>query len=141
MKIFTQEKNTTADGSITLFATTNNYVADSVSVLMIENETVTSPAFNELGANFIEMVVPPTGLLVFTYQYEDADIVDVNTIVPGLAPWDSTKILKLINLIKLMQTNIETLEVALGNRVAKQEFNSWSAEIEKSIDDLKSLVS
>ena len=140
MKIFTQEKNTTADGRITLFATTNNYVADSVSVLMIENETVTSPAFNELGANFIEMVVPPTGLLVFTYQYEDADIVDVNTIVPGLAPWDSTKVLRLINLIKLMQTNIETLEVALGNRVAKQEFNSWSAEIEKSINDIKSLI-
>jgi hypothetical protein len=140
MKIFTQEKNTTADGSITLFATTNNYVADSVSVLMIENETVTSPAFNELGANFIEMVAPPTGLLVFTYQYEDADIVNVNTIVPGLSPWDSTKILRLINLIKLMQTNIETLEVALGNRVAKQEFNSWSAEIQKSIDELKLLL-
>ena len=39
-----------------------------------------------------------------------------------------------------MQTNIETLEVALGNRVAKQEFNSWSAEIEKSINDIKSLI-
>ena len=141
MKTLVQEKNTTADGVITLFATNNNYIAGSVSVLWLDEGIVRCPDFNELGANFIEIVslVPITGTLLFTYEYENPDIVNVNSIVPGLAPWDSTKVLKLITIVTSMQETLNTMETALGNRVSKQEFNSWSAEIELSLTELRTL--
>ena len=84
-------------------------------------------------------MVPIVGTLLFTYEYENPDIVNVNSIVPGLAPWDSTKVLKLITIVTSMQETLNTMETALGNRVSKQEFNSWSAEIELSLTELRTL--
>lgn len=140
MRILKQETNTTADTIITVFQTEYNYIANTVVAYEVNGSTITSSTVTELGGNFIEINPAPSGKLIVTYEYENAEVVDVNSIIPGLAPWDSTKVLKLINLIKLMQDNIEELQLALGARVAKQEFNSWSAVIQQDIENLKSIV-
>ena len=74
------------------------------------------------------------------YEYDNPDIVDVNTIIPGLAPWDSKKVLKLIEAIQDIQISTARMEAYLIDRVSKTEFNAWSCSIETKIQELQRLI-
>ncbi len=141
MRSLTKEINTNADGTIELFSVVHNYVADTVTVIeVLPDNTTKYLDVIELGNNFIQLTPAPNGKLVVMYEYDNPDIVDVNTIIPGLAPWDSKKVLKLIEAIQDIQISTARMEAYLIDRVSKTEFNAWSCSIETKIQELQRLI-
>lgn len=141
MKTLVKEINTTANGTTELFSVENNYIEDSVLVTVVDVDNVVKLVDAiELGNNFIQITPAPTGKLIILYEYDNPSVVDVDTIIPGLKPWDSTKILKLITAIQDIQTSVLAIEGYLKQRVSKQEFNSWSYAIETKIKELQALI-
>ena len=115
MRSLTKEINTNADGTIELFSVVHNYVADTVTVIeVLPDNTTKYLDVIELGNNFIQLTPAPNGKLVVMYEYDNPDIVDVNTII--------------------------RMEAYFIDRVSKTEFNAWSCSIETKIQELQRLI-
>ena len=141
MKTLVKEINTSADGVIELFSVVNNYIANSVIIFEIQpDNTAKYITPIELGNNFIQITPAPAGTLVILYEWNNPNVVDVNSIIPGLAPWDSKKVIKLIEIVQTLQDSVNRMEEYLKERLSKTEFNAWSCNIETRLTDLQSLI-
>ncbi len=138
LRITRKEINNTSDGSIELFEISNEYVASSVLALELSGPSIVNRTVIELGGKFVQITPAPNNPILFIYDIDSEDIVNAEDIVSGLSPWDSKRVVTLMQLINELQGSVSLLEKYLLERLSKEEFNSWAAVMEKRFDEIQS---
>ncbi len=127
MIIFKKHTDTTPNGSITLFQLPTEYVVDSVTVMEIKaDKTVLMLDVNELGTTFIETTtIPEAGSsLLVLYSFNDESIELAATTLEGFKPWDSKRLIEIMESIVTINQTIENILKGFKNKVSKEEVSA-----------------
>ncbi|MBP7966736.1 hypothetical protein KAZ66_00540 [Candidatus Woesebacteria bacterium] len=127
MIVFKKHIDTTTDGAITLFQLPTEYEAGSITVLeMKADKSVVVVDFTELGSGFIETTSPPAGTssLLIMYSYNDTSIELAANTLEGLKPWESKKLIQIMEAIVEINSTIEKILSGFKNKVSKEEVAS-----------------
>lgn len=127
MIIFKKHTDTTPNGSITLFQLPTEYVVDSVTVMEIKaDKTVLMLDVNELGTTFIETTtIPEVGSsLLVLYSFNDESIELAATTLEGFKPWDSKRLIEIMESIVTINQTIENILKGFKNKVSKEEVSA-----------------
>ena len=127
MIIFKKHTDTTPNGSITLFQLPTEYVVDSVTVMEIKaDKTVLMLDVNELGTTFIETTtIPGAGSsLLILYSFNDESIELAATTLEGFKPWDSKRLIEIMEAIVTINQTIENILKGFKNKVSKEEVSA-----------------
>ena len=137
MRIVKKEINNNSDGSTELFELNN--VPSEGSIVAIEmGQQLSICNVVGLGEKFIQITPAPSNPLLIFYETESEDLVVSSDIVSGLSPWDSRRVVSMMEIISNIQQTLEMVDTALKNRVSKEEFNSWAAVMQEQIREIKS---
>jgi hypothetical protein len=127
MIIFKKHTDTTPNGSTTLFQLPTEYVVDSVTVMEIKaDKTVLMLDVNELGTTFIETTtIPEAGSsLLVLYSFNDESIELAATTLEGFKPWDSKRLIEIMESIVTINQTIENILKGFKNKVSKEEVSA-----------------
>lgn len=137
MIIVKKEINNNTDGSTELFELGSIPIEGSVVAIEMGNQ-LTIPSVAELGGNFIQVTPAPSSPLLIFYENNSNELIDSSSIVSGLSPWDSRRIVNMMEIISNIQQTLEVIDKSLKNRLSKEEFNSWAAVMQEQIREVKS---
>lgn len=140
MIISKKTTNTTPDGALTLFQLPHDYVAGSVIVFeKLTNTEVKGLDINELGGSYIETLsIPGDGsVLIILYDYNDESIELASTTLEGFKPWDSKRLIALIEQITILGQAVEAINKSLKNKVSKEELQTIFNPIYEEIKSIK----
>ena len=131
--------DSTPDGTIELFEAPQEYIDGSLWITEVDTlGVVKSRDAIDIGNGFFQITpAPASGTKLFC----TAEIGEVDQLVTdGLSPWEHANLNKLLETIKALKEAVDSMNLAMDNRVTKNTFNAWASIVEKQVKDLKATL-